>query len=65
MSKTEQALEFNSETGIAIAMKAVKACKSLDDLRNVFTTRPGNVGHKVIVNLFLGRTAQRERKSKE
>lgn len=60
---SEQTLEFNSEAGIAIAAKAVKACKTLEDLRTVLSTRPGNVGHKVIVNLFLGRAAQR--KSKE
>ena len=52
---TETAMEFNSEAGIAIAQKAVAACKTREDVVNVLRSRPGNVGHKVIINLLLER----------
>ena len=37
---------------------AVAKCKTLDDLRNLWTTEYGNVGHKMLARLFLGQSAE-------
>jgi hypothetical protein len=59
-----QELEFNSAKGVEIAQKAVKNAKTRDEVIALFAQRPGNVGHKVIVDLLMGREV-RALKSKE